>query len=148
MPLLPKAKGGYRTIGVMLAIQRLWSRARRIEADEWEHRNFRAYFAAGSGSSPVDIVWRQAVRQEARAAEGSQALLVLDDLEAFYEVIDREVLLREAVPVDIPIEIAKAAIPACACPRVLPHQGMLSRPVYPKKGNIAGCSLATTLNQV
>ena len=83
MPLLPMAKGGFRTIGVIPVVQRLWARARRVEADEWERQHHRAYFAAGSGCSPIEIVRKQAAKQDAGVAQGEEAAIILDDLESF-----------------------------------------------------------------
>ena len=144
MPLLPKPKGGVRTIGMMPAVQRLWAKARRCEATEWEDRNQRKYFAAATGNSPVDTVWRQAARQEAQVASGKNAIVILGDLEAFYEGIDRGVLLEAARETGFPEGIMRAAIAAYAGPRVLTMQGTISRAVYLVKGIIVGCSLATT----
>ena len=146
MPLLPKAKGGFRTIGLLPAIQRLWAKARRVEAEEWEQRFVRPYFAAGNG--PIDTVWRQACRQEAGTASGQEAAIVMEDLEAFYENIDREILAREAERTGFPMGIVRACLAAYSGPRMLTSQGMLTRAVFPRKGIIAGCSLATTLIRV
>ena len=74
--------------------------------------------------------------------------MVLDDLEAFYEGIDRNTLATEARAVGFPEEIIQAAIAAYAGPWVITLQGMISRAVYPLKGIIAGCSLATTLIRI
>ncbi len=47
--LLPKADGGLRPIGLMPMIIRLWTRARRIVAHQWELRHERPYFTLGRG---------------------------------------------------------------------------------------------------
>ena len=49
MPLLSKAKSGHRVIGILLAVQRLWAKARRKAAVDWEQQTFRSYFAGPQG---------------------------------------------------------------------------------------------------
>ncbi len=60
--LLPKAKGGFRPIGLLPAIYRVWAKARRKYTDAWEQANARAYLSAARGNGPIDAMWRLAVR--------------------------------------------------------------------------------------
>ena len=148
MPLLPKAKSGFRVIGIIPSVVRLWAKARREVADRWEAASDRPFFAAARGNSPIDTVWRQACRQEAKVSQGHAAVIVLEDLASFYEGLDRGVLMAEAEAVGFPVAIAKAAMEIYAGPRVITMNGIMSRAVYPRKGIIAGCSLATSFVRV
>ncbi len=47
--MLPKPRGGYRSVGLAAAVYRLWAKVRREEADIWEKSNQRAYFSACKG---------------------------------------------------------------------------------------------------
>ncbi len=69
-PLLPKAKGGFRPIGLLPAVCRVWAKARRRWTDEWEEANTRGYLSAARGNGPLDTMWRLAARQEEVAGEG------------------------------------------------------------------------------
>eukprot|EP00959_Pyramimonas_sp_CCMP1952_P343433 7193760-Pyramimonas_sp.AAC.1 len=57
--MLAKPDGGHRPIGLFVALHRLWARARRDFARQWEAANAREYFCAGAFASSVDTVWRQ-----------------------------------------------------------------------------------------
>ncbi len=84
MPLIGKALGGYRAIGMVAAILRVWARARRHLADAWEDKNRRSSWSADKGNSPLDTVWRQEVRQEAAVSDGLQGAALLYDLDSFF----------------------------------------------------------------
>jgi hypothetical protein len=45
--LLPKPDGGFRPIGLLPLLPRIWMRARRDAAQEWERNNARCYLYAG-----------------------------------------------------------------------------------------------------
>eukprot|EP00972_Heterocapsa_arctica_P027597 4057453-Heterocapsa_arctica.AAC.1 len=74
VPQLEKPTGGYRPIGVCSSFYWLWGKLRRGHCDSWETDNWRPYFAAGTGRSPLDPVWRAAVAaEEALATKGTSA---------------------------------------------------------------------------
>jgi hypothetical protein len=145
MPLIGKPRGGYRGIGKLTALYRVWSKARRPEAVAWEAKNDRPYFAASAGAGPVDAVHRQAMQQEAAVASGDAAAVVLEDLEAFYGSIDRGRLLSEAHKRGFPVAIVRACLAMYAAPRMITLDKVASRELYSCRGIIAGCSFATTL---
>ncbi len=145
MPLIGKPRGGYRGIGKLTGLYRIWSKARRSEAVAWEARNDRPFFAASAGAGPVDAVHRQAMRQEAAVASGEAAAVVLEDLEAFYESIDRGRLLEAAREHRFPIPIVRACLAMYAAARMITLDKVAARELYPCRGLIAGCSFATTL---
>ncbi len=146
--LLPKASGGHRPIGIAPAVYRLWSKARRAEADEWEARHPRAFFSACRGNGPVDTMWRLAARQEARCAEGEVAATISEDVQSFFETVDRARLVTEARALGFPIPVLKAALAAYSAARVVTMNGRISREVYPEVGVVAGCSLAMALTKL
>ncbi len=149
MPALPKPGGGYRLIGIFAATYRIWARARRPLADEWESRNERAYFAAGSDRSPTDAVWRQALRAEAATAGGgSTAAAILTDLEKFYEHLDHDLLIERARKHGFPTPLVRLAVAAYGGPRMIRMKEFVAEELHAERGVIAGCSLATTLTRV
>ncbi len=144
MPLLPKPKGGYRPIGLLPGLYRLWAKSRRAEADRWEAQHQRPFFAAAAGVGPMDAVWRQAARQEAEVTRGHEAAAVMEDMESFYELMARDRLVTEAECLGFPGPVVRASLAAYAAPRLLSLRGRLSKETHPRVGIIAGCSLATT----
>ena len=69
--LLDKPTGLFRPIGIFASIYRLWMKARRSWCLSWEVAHDAPFFDMASGREVVDLVGRQAVRQEASVAEGS-----------------------------------------------------------------------------
>ncbi len=149
MPALPKPDGGYRLIGIFTAAYRVWARARRPLADQWESTHDRPYFAAGAHRSPVDAVWRQSLRAEAAMSEeGWTAAAVLTDLDKFYEHIEHDELLERAARLGFPEPLARLALAAYGGPRMIRLKDFVAEEVYADRGVVAGCSLATTLTKV
>ncbi len=146
--LLPKATGGFRPIGIAPAVYRLWSKVRKADADEWERKHPRAYFSASKGCGPVDAMWRLAAQQEAGVAEGHVAATVSEDVQSFFETLDRERLANEARALNFPLPIVRAAFAAYSSARVVTMGGRVSREVYPTTGVVAGCSLAMAFTKV
>ncbi len=143
--LLPKPKGGYRPIGLLPAAYRVWAKARRVHSDRWEAQHARQYLSSAKGNGPQDTMWRMAARHEAGTAEGEQAGIIADDLAAFFETIDRQVLMREAAALGYPAPLLRAALAAYSSARMVTLHGRVAREIYPTVGVIAGCSLAMSL---
>ncbi len=148
MPLIPKASSGHRAIGMLTALFRVWARARRPWADEWEDLHRRSYWSADRGNSPLDTIWRQECRQEAGVADGKQAATLLYDMSNFYEAVDRDLLLQRARRTGFPEAIIRVCLAVYAGPRMLQLDGALSVEAHPIKGMIAGDTMATTLVKV
>ncbi len=146
--LLPKAKGGFRPIGLAPAVYRLWAKVRKEEADEWERKHPRAYFAACKGSGSVEVMWKLAAKGEAAASDGDVAATITEDVQAFFEGLDRDRLVGEARALDFPIPVLKAALAAYASARILSMNGRMCREMYPTAGVLAGCSLAMALTKL
>ncbi len=146
--LLPKPKGGHRPIGLLPAVYRVWTKARRELTDRWEVEHARQYLSSAKGNGPLDTMWRMGARQEAGIAEGAQAGIVADDLAAFFETVDRQVLMREAAALHYPMPVLRGALAAYSAARFVTLQGRVSRELYPTVGVIAGCSLAMSLTKV
>ncbi len=92
----------------------------------------------------MDTTWRQAVRQESALAEGGAAASLLWDLEAFFEKVDRRVLMRRAKESGFPLTVLRLSLAAYSTPRVLALGGGISRELWAKLGVGAGCGLACT----
>ncbi len=148
MPALPKPLGGFRLIGIFAAVYRIWSKARRPEAQAWEDAHDRPYFACGADRGAIDVVWRQAMRAEAAVADDLHAAAVTSDMRKFFEAIDHGLLLERAERHGFPMQIAKLAVAAYRGPRMLRLGAFTARELYATRGVIAGCSLATTFTKI
>ncbi len=146
LPTIPKPSGGCRLIGIFAAICRVWSKARRDIASDWELRNDRGYFASGADRCTADTVWLQSAAAEAQLAEeGHVAAAVLLDLEKFFEYIDHDALFDRAVRLGLPEPLVRLALASYAGPRRIRLRDFIAQEVYADRGVVAGCSLASTL---
>ncbi len=143
-PLLEKPKGGFRPVAIYVSLYRLWAKARRGAAADWEATHARPYFSSAKGNGPLDTTWRQGVRQETGVSRGGASACLMWDLESFYECIDRERLLRRAHETGFPIPVVRLSLAMYSVPRVLSLEGRISKEVWPKRGVGAGCGLANT----
>ena len=62
--LPPKSDGGFRPIGLIPWLPRIWMRARRDVATHWERTHDRPYLYAGPAKGADVAAWKQAARAE------------------------------------------------------------------------------------
>ncbi len=142
--LLAKPDGGFRPIGLLPWIVRLWTRARRQVAIDWERAHHRPYFFAGQARGADVAAWRQAARAEAAAATtASYAQSLLDVVKAF-EAIPHDWLVREALAHQYPLWLLRLSVASYKLGRVIRISGVYSAVVYACRGITAGAGLATT----
>ena len=140
----PKTDGGFRPIGLLPHLPRIWMRARRDEAKQWEIRCNRDFLYAGSGRGSTVAAWKQAARGELAAAAGKKYAQVLLDLVKAFERIPYRVLRREADNLGYPLRLLKLAIATYKLPRVIRVGNAVSDLVWAVRGIVAGSGLATT----
>ncbi len=145
LPAIQKPTGGHRLVGIFAGAYRVWSKARRDLANEWERLHDRDYFASGADRSTADAVWLQAAAAEAEvAAQGTAAAAVLTDLEKFFEYVDHQLLYDRAVRAGLPAPLVRLTLAAYSGPRMIRMKDFIAQEIHADKGIIAGCSLATT----
>ena len=81
--LLPKPDGGFRPIGLLPLLPRIWMRARRDVVKTWERRNNRGYLYAGEARGATVAAWKQAARAESAVSAGA---VLLDLVKAFERI--------------------------------------------------------------
>ena len=140
--LLPKTDGGFRPIGLLPFLPRVWMRARRDDAKLWEVRCDRPFLYAGSGRGSTVAAWKQAARAEVAAASGEHYAQVLLDLVKAFERIPYRILLREADRLGYPLRLLKLAIATYKLPRVIRVGNAVSDLVWAVRGIVAGSGLA------
>ena len=76
--LLPKPAGGFRTIGLLPDMYRIWAKIRMALVRDWHIRVPRNYFAVGPGKSTEDAVGRVLLASEHIDNSQEAACLILD----------------------------------------------------------------------
>ena len=142
--LIPKARGGVRPIGLFSGAYRLWARARRPEAAEWERRHHRQFFAAREGNGALDAVWTQAMRNEGGAHKKQFTASLLVDLASFYEHFNHDKLVERADRLGFPPKITRLALAGYRGARFISQRGKTTHPLVASRGVVAGCGFATT----
>ena len=85
--LLVKADGGFRPIGLIPALPRIWMRVRRIAAKEWEATQARPYLFAGAAKGATVAAWKQSARAEfATSLNAGYGQALLDLVKAFERI--------------------------------------------------------------
>eukprot|EP00972_Heterocapsa_arctica_P006364 934223-Heterocapsa_arctica.AAC.1 len=84
---IPKPDGSTRPIGLLTGLMRLWGKARRSFAWDWELANARPYFWAGKGKPAARSVHRQSLRAEVARSRGQASASTLLDMVKCYEKI-------------------------------------------------------------
>ena len=142
--LLEKPTGGCRPIGLFSALYRVWVKARGDLCMQWGVSHDLPCFAMGKQRSPVDCVWRQAVRAEASLAKQRTAATLLWDLVKLYETMRHGRLVSQAVRLDFPLRILELNLQGYSHPRFVSMTDMVADPCFPSQGVVAGCGAATT----
>ena len=144
--LLPKAEGGYRPIGLLPFLPRLWMRVRRRIAQAWEARHPRPYLYAGKGKGANIAAWMQGATAELAATVKKQvgyAQALLDMVKAF-DRIPHWLLVREARSLGYPLRLLRLSLSTYLLKRVLRIGGVVSQCMVAFRGITAGSGFATT----
>ena len=91
--LIDKPGGGDRPMGLLQGTARLWYKCRTQALKSWEASKA---FAAASGRSAVDAVWRRAFRAEAGIGADDHSLSIFSDLRKCYEHVRHRGLVAES----------------------------------------------------
>jgi hypothetical protein len=147
-PLIPKADGTKRDLGILPAVFRVALRARRIYAESWEAKNFRTFFSNSKGHAATEAVWRAAALSEQAVANKQHTAALAWDLKSFYQRIHHRLLLQRAIQAGFPAPLIRLNLAIYRLPRRLSLDRFLAEPITPSCGIIPGCPFATTLVKV
>ncbi len=143
---LSKKSGGSRLIGIIVALYRLWSKLRYADLQEaLEARLSRPFLAAAPGRGAARAAATASLLAEAAWARGEAAATTSADIAKFYEQISYEELAHGALAFGIPPSIVALALHQYAGPRRLRVAEAVSRPAFPRRSVIPGCTWATVL---
>ena len=144
--LLAKTDGGTRPIGLFHSIARVWAKARKALVAEWEASlpfSCLSCFSASSGRSPVDAVFRQALRAELATAGQQHYAAILWDLSKCYENVSHSLLWRTGVDFGYPLALLRMSIRSYRAPRLLSVDSLVSQPMRASRSIVAGSAFAT-----
>ena len=108
--LLPKTDGGWRPIGLLPTLVRVWAKARSRFAEEWERKNDRSCIFGGRGKGAQVAAWGHAARAEAAAAGKVSFAAALVDLEKAFERVPYRHLVVAAVAWNYPLALLRLAL--------------------------------------
>ena len=126
---LPKAEGGYRSIGLLPFLPRLWMRTRKNVAAEWEASMQKPYLDVDKKMGSTVAASKQGFRAELDAESGrsvnySEALL--DILKAF-DLAPHWVLIREGLSLGYLLWLLRLSLATYKMKRVLRVRKVVSR---------------------
>ena len=142
--LLPKPEGGFRPIGLLPWLARVWMKIRRNVVTEWERNNVRDYLYAGKAKGADVAVWRQAARAEmanVHTVPYAQALL---DMVKCFDRVAHDIILREAIALEYPLWMVRLSLAAYRMRRTVRVGIAYSACVLACRGITAGAGHATT----
>lgn len=143
--LLPKADGGFRPIGLLPWMVRVWTRSRREAVSRWEAAVHRPFLYAGKAMGADIAAWKQAARAELVATASHQVgygIALLDLVKAF-ERVPHWLLVNEAVELGFPLWILRLSLAAYRLPRTLRVGRAFSYLLTACRGIVAGSGFAT-----
>ena len=141
--LIPKGDGGWRPIGLMPTIIRVWARVRGRTVREWEDTQERSYLFGGRGKGAQIAAWKFAARAEAARLDKAEFAAVLLDLEKAFDKVPHHQVVAAARRWQYPMEILRLSLNGYRLRRIIGVGGVFSDIVVPRRGIAAGSSHAT-----
>ena len=141
--LLPKTDGGWRPIGLLPFLPRIWMRVRRPVTLEWEKKQERKYLYAGAAKGAAVAALKQAARGERANLWGTAYGQALLDLVKAFERIQHRHLVKQAVKLGYPMWMIRLSIATYRMRRVLRIGEAVSDTVVATRGITAGSGTAT-----
>jgi len=142
--LLPKSDGGFRPIGLIPWLPRIWMRARRDVATSWERQHDRPFIYAGPAKGADVAAWKQAARAEHAVKSNLVYGIVLLDLVKAFERIRHAYLLQAAIKHDYPLWLLRLSLATYRLFRAIRIGNAYSQVVRATRGITAGSGFATT----
>ena len=145
LKLLPKPAGGYRTIGILPTLLRIWCRTRREFIRCWQITNARDYFWGDAGRGSEKAVWWESLANESCVLNGRQAVTVLLDLFKCFERVLHVIAFKNALKLQFPPLLLRWVFLSYRHPRLLQWQGAVSETAVTARGIVAGCGAAMAM---
>ena len=155
-PLVPKPAGGHRPIGIFSSWYRLWGATCKAVGRSW----FEAYtatrpaLAAAPNRHTVEPIWRVAARTQAAFEDQPRGVpehfrlcgaTVMLDVRKFFDSLCPALVLRLGTEAGLPLWLTRCAVQSYSWPRHLKCGEIISEPVLPSRGVVAGDASAMFL---
>ena len=141
--LLAKAAGGERAVGLMCQLYRLMGRCTMDCILDWRKERAGFWDHAVQGSSSLKAALLRVVKAEVRVARGLCTGAFFSDFQSFYDNMGLTDILDWAQEVHYPIGPLALGIQLHVAPRMIRVNGVISDPIMPANGALAGCYQAT-----
>ncbi len=146
---LTKKAGGARLIGLASSIYRLWARVRYLDVRAaLELRIARPFLEAAPGRVAVRAVSGAAWATELAPTRGEHSATAIVDIKQYYEWLEPLEVAKGCKRWGVPSTIAALTLHLYSGPRRIRVDGCYSKPVYPTRSILAGCTWATVLIRV
>ena len=126
LKLRPKPAGGYRTIGILPTLLRMWCRIRPEFIRCWQITNARDYFWCDAGRGSEKAVWWESLANESCVLKGRQAVTVLLDLFKCFERVLHVIAFKNALKSQFPPLLLRWVFLSYRHLRLLQWQGAVS----------------------
>ena len=136
--LLAKPSGGFRTIGLLPDMYRIWAEIRMSLVRDWHVRAPRDYFAAGPGKSTEDAAGRVLMAAEQMDSSQEAACFILD-IDKCYENVSHSRIQPAAIRHGFPLTVARACIAMYRSQRTVAWDGVYGSMVKTGQTLAAGC---------
>jgi hypothetical protein len=150
LSLLPKNELCERPIALTSVGYRLWACARQEAVKKWvaEAQALSPWDKAVPGGRCLDVAMKRLIHGEISAKTDRHMISVLVDLKNFYDHVDFHLLEKRAAQLNFPPAVTHVVLQVYAGRRLLVAEDMLSEPIWPARGMLAGCPFAPTLAKV
>lgn len=148
--MLPKSSTVERPISLTHVVYRLWAKMRKYLVDRWllEDRQTAFWDNAVKHNTCLQVSLLRLIRAETAKGLNLHQVSVLLDLSNFYDKIDHDLLIQEALELGFPPMILYFALMVHKGPRVLVAETVASEPIQPKNGILAGCPFGVVFSKL
>ena len=115
---------------------------------EWEACNRQSYDTASKGTSALTAALVRNVRAELAASLNLHSAAVFNDYHKFFDTMDIEILIREAIANDFPLAELLLALLQHLSPRIIQVSGVSSPPTSVYRRILAGCKFSKAFTAV
>ena len=148
--MLPKSSTVERPISLTHVVYRLWAKMRKYLVDRWllEDRQTAFWDNAVKHNTCLQVSLLRLIRAETAKGLNLHQVSVLLDFSNFYDKIDHDLLIQEALELGFPPMILYFALMVHKGPRVLVAETVASEPIQPKNGILAGCPFGVVFSKL
>ena len=146
--LTPKPKGGDRPISLLALLFRIHARIRHPMVRSWDTMAAANHDKALKGRGVLKALYEDEADNELAGYRKETTVGALVDLRAFYDHVDLNILLQEALELKFPLPLLLLSVEMCISPRAIFKAGSFHKGVQPVISLVAGDGRALSLARV